>query len=98
VGIGTDGCSAMTSDKVEAVEEIKFNYFSIIKRSEQLKFYWGYKRDYCIFNIFCETESCGRFYLCTKNKNSSSFEAIIDVLDEISEWEDTNASCKATRV
>jgi hypothetical protein len=26
---------------------------------------------------------------------SSSFEALIDVLDEISEWEDTNASSKA---
>jgi hypothetical protein len=80
---------------------IKFYYFSIVKRSEHSKFYWGYKGDYCIFNIFSETESSGRFYLCTKNKKlcetrwiervealadfSSSFEAIIDVLDKISE-------------
>jgi hypothetical protein len=49
---------------------IKLNYFSIVKRSEHSKTYWGYKGDYCIFNIFCETESCGRFYLCTKNKKT----------------------------
>jgi hypothetical protein len=68
-----------------------------------------------VINIICETESCGRFYLCTKNEKKlcetrrvervealadfySSFEAIIDVLDEISEWEDTNASSKANKL
>jgi hypothetical protein len=27
---------------------IKLNYFSIVKRSEHSKTYWGYKGDYCI--------------------------------------------------
>jgi hypothetical protein len=128
VGIGTDRCSVMTSEKVGAVKEIQKeasnafrcpcfnhalnltisvsssvvsirNFIGVIKEPIAFLILLRNRRDVvdyiCVRKIkkLCETRWVERFEALADF--SSSFEAIMDVLDEISEWESTNASKKA---